>query len=259
MQITHFYLSLPILNIGNHKVYAETCTGTNAALKLLLAEQAVENGTVFYTNFQTAGRGQLDATWQSEAGKNVLMSVYLKPTFLQATEQILLNMVVALATNDAIESLVNQPTYIKWPNDIIVADKKIAGILIENVLQQTKLKYSIVGIGINVNQTVFNNLPNATSVKLAVNQHTEPLLVINLVCKMLEKYYMLLAKRQFDKIIELYNSKLYAKNMERTFYVGSTIVAGKIMGVAKTGRLFVMINDEIKSFANKEIVLHYQT
>ncbi len=257
MQITHFYLSLPILNIGNHKVYAETCTGTNAALKLLLAQQEIENGTVYYTNFQTAGRGQLNATWQSEAGQNVLMSVFLKPTFLQATDQILLNMAVALAANDAIENVVNKPTFIKWPNDILVDNKKIAGILIENVLQQTKIKYSIVGIGININQTQFNNLPHATSVKLLNNQQLAPIVVIDLFCRQLEKYYILLVKKQFDKIIELYNSKLYAKNQERTFYVGSTQVTGKIMGVAKTGKLFVMINDEIKSFANKEITLKY--
>lgn len=256
-QITHFYLSLPILNIGNHKVYAETCVSTNLALKLLLAQQTLENGTVYYTGFQTSGRGQLNATWQSEAGQNVLMSVFLKPSFLQAAEQVLLNMVVSLATNDAIEHLVNMPCYIKWPNDILVADKKIAGILIENVLQQTKIKYSIAGIGININQTAFKNLSHATSVKLLSNQELKPIEVIDLLCKLLEKYYILLVKKHFDKIIELYNSKLYAKNQKRTFNVGSTQVTGIIMGVAKTGRLFVMINDEVKSFANKEITLQY--
>lgn len=222
----------------------------------MLLNENLEQGTVYYTNYQTAGRGQMENKWQSNDGQNVLMSIYLKPVFLNADEQSYLNMIVSLAVKDAAQQLVQPNVYIKWPNDIIAENLKLGGILVENVLQKNKVKYCIAGIGLNVNQTDFGIL-NATSLKLLTGQIYQPLEVIEIICKALEKYYLWLNQKQFEKILEAYTVNLYAKDVERIFKIENKTVKGKIMGVNKNGRLYVMINEEIKSFANKEIELIY--
>lgn len=249
-------MSLSILNIGKVKIFAQECTSTNLELKALLNSQAIDNGTIYHTNYQTAGRGQQQNTWQSNANQNVLMSIFLKPTFLGADEQAYLNMAVSLAVNQVVAKLVQTKTYIKWPNDIMVDDQKIAGLLVENVLQNNKIKYSIVGVGLNVNQAEFNQI-NATSLKLLTGQNFLVLEVLDLLCKALEKYYLWLNQRQFDKITENYTQHLYAKGQLKTFKINQSKIQGEIMGVNKTGKLFVLINGEIKSFGNKEIELVY--
>lgn len=249
-------MSHTLIHIGNYKVFEESCTSTNNALKQLLVSTDLPNGTLYYTKFQTQGRGQQENTWESNANQNALISIYLKPTFLKTNDQPFLNMAVSLATMEALQYWIKPKVSIKWPNDIICDDKKLAGILLENVISAQHVKYSICGIGINVNQTEFN-ITHATAIKLLTGVWVEPMEVINRVSQTLEKYYLWLHLKQFDKILNEYNAHLYTKGISRTFKIKDQKILGEIIGVNSAGKLLVMIDDEINSFANKEIEFVY--
>jgi BirA family biotin operon repressor/biotin-[acetyl-CoA-carboxylase] ligase len=126
------------------------------------------------TDYQTAGRGQAGNSWESERGKNLLFSTLLRYPEIDAAEQWRLSMLVAVAVREAVAEAMRQKgdetesknIQIKWPNDIYYKDKKLVGILIENILAGRKIAYTIAGIGINVNQTAWlSNAPNPISIK----------------------------------------------------------------------------------------------
>lgn len=146
---------------------AET-DSTNSEIRRRLPE--VANGTAFCTDTQTAGRGQRGNTWESAPYKNVTMSILIRPKELEAVNQFRLSMAVSLGAIEALKRLLPAQLHdaikIKWPNDIYVHDSKIAGILIESSLQGKFLDWSIIGIGLNVNQDVFlSDAPNPISIK----------------------------------------------------------------------------------------------
>ena len=115
---------------------------------------------------QYAGRGQVGTQWESEKGKNLTASILLYPSFISPTNQFNLSIAVSLGIRDALHNILKQEVWIKWPNDIYVNNKKIGGILIENILQGSTWKYAIIGIGINVNQTAFStDAKNPTSIR----------------------------------------------------------------------------------------------
>ena len=149
-------------------------------MKELLAKGEWREGERFlYTAFQTAGRGQAGNGWESEEGKNLLCSILLPPR----KDLFYLNVLVSVAVHKVIRSLLfersglcslSEAVSIKWPNDIYYGDKKIAGILIENAILGSEVTYSIAGIGLNVNQTIFvSNAPNPVSLKLISGKETD--------------------------------------------------------------------------------------
>ncbi len=161
-------------------MYISTTYSTNTLLKELLAKGEWPEGERFlYTGFQTAGRGQAGNGWESEEGKNLLCSILLPPR----KDLFYLNVLVSVAVHKVIRSLLfersgllslSKAVSIKWPNDIYYGDKKIAGILIENAILGNEVKYSIAGIGLNVNQTTFlSSAPNPVSLKLISGKETD--------------------------------------------------------------------------------------
>jgi len=142
-------------------------------MKELLAKGEWPEGERFlYTGFQTAGRGQAGNRWESEEGKNLLCSILLPPR----KDLFYLNVLTSVAVHKMVNSqfsILNSQLTIKWPNDIYWQDKKVAGILIENAIIGNEVKYSIAGIGLNVNQTTFvSNAPNPVSLKLITGAET---------------------------------------------------------------------------------------
>jgi len=132
------------------------------------------HGTVWAARFQTAGRGQKGNQWESAAGENLTFSILWHPAFLAAERQFAVLEIVALAICDLLDSLGLMAT-IKWPNDVYVGDRKILGVLIEHFLCGSELSASIVGIGLNLNQTRFgHDAPNPTSVLLETGQRSVP-------------------------------------------------------------------------------------
>ena len=136
---------------------------TNSLLKELLAKGEWPEGEGFlYAGYQTAGRGQTGNSWESEADKNLLCSILLPPD----KNLYFLNIAVGVAIYRAIRELWISELGVKWPNDIYWRDKKLAGILVENAIIGSDVKYSIAGIGLNVNQTEFvSDAPNPVSLK----------------------------------------------------------------------------------------------
>lgn len=130
-------------------------------------------GSVWVADFQTAGRGQRGNSWESGAGKNLLFTVLLRPDFLHVAKQFAISQITALAIVKYLETKGLSPK-IKWPNDIYIGDKKICGILIEHTVAGANLSASILGIGININQTQFcSDAPNPISLLLALNGSSE--------------------------------------------------------------------------------------
>src|SRR5690606_25093723 len=115
----------------------------------------LHEGTVIMAVDQYAGKGQQGTVWQSEPGKNLTFSLLLTPFFLSPKHQFRLTVAVSVALVRALATLLGERVAIKWPNDLYVGDRKIGGMLIENILQGPRWKSAIIGIGLNVNQTVF--------------------------------------------------------------------------------------------------------
>src|ERR1035437_6675835 len=155
--------------IGKNCIEIEKTDSTNSYLSKLLGEKTLFEGTVVITNRQEMGRGQRGTTWESEPNKNLTLSILLHPTFLRPDEQFQLNKAISLGVAGFVVGVlqVDVDVKIKWPNDIYIRNKKVAGILIENSVSGNNLQHSIIGIGINVNQEKFSaKLPNPTSFRI---------------------------------------------------------------------------------------------
>jgi len=229
---------------------------TNNFAAKLLRDANPEEGTVILSEFQTSGRGQRGKNWEAESGKNLLLSVILRPTFLELEKNALLNKAVALSVFDTVKTFCETAqVHIKWPNDILVNGKKIAGILIENTLNNRTIEASIVGVGINVLQTDFLE-SRATSLALESNR----LIPVDVVCdsllKHLEQRYQLLIDGDFKKLRTDYREHLFGLNKTRRFsYRGSEIQA-IIRGVAPEGKLILECLDGEEILCNNGEVVY---
>lgn len=211
-----------------------------------------ENGFVVFTSFQTAGKGMAANKWESNDGENLLCSISLDFSFIPIEQQAYLNMAISLALQAVVSQISHKKCEIKWPNDIYIENKKIAGILIENSLQGSKIKQTIVGIGININQEIFEN-KNAISLKNILNHNLNIETVLTQLTEQINIVYQLLALGKISQIEALYHENLYRKNQICSFKINDELVIGQIENVNKFGLLRVLIGNEIREFAHKEI------
>ena len=130
---------------------------TNDYLRSILSAKTLEDYTVVIAENQFAGRGQRGNSWVSEPGKNLTFSFLKRNLTLNPQNHFILNMGVSLALHDALSAIGVPGLTIKWPNDIMSGNSKICGILIENLISGAQIRHSIIGIGLNVNQTNFGN------------------------------------------------------------------------------------------------------
>lgn len=207
-------------------------------------------GTVLITDNQYSGRGQRGNLWISEPGKNLTFSVLLKPN-VRPDQQFVLTQVVALAVADYLKSKTTG-VKIKWPNDIVVHDKKICGILIESSLSGAVVQFVIAGVGLNINQTVFQS-PRATSLKQVAggefNLNTE----LQEVLQALEVRYLQLREGNSAKLQQDYLQHLYRLGEQHEFKAGQKNFIGLIKSVNEQGQLQVTSNGVTKAFNLKEI------
>lgn len=232
---------------------------TNTYLRDLSSANLLEDYTVVSANKQTKGRGQMGAVWSSEESSNLTFSMLRVVSFLESDNQYYLNIVAALALTKLLSRYNIPKISIKWPNDILSVDKKICGILIENVIKQNKLSSSIIGIGLNVNQTKFINLPKASSLKLINGNHFNLDELLFELIKDFKFYFSILEKGGFLVLKSEYESLLFKKNKPSTFKNGEgELFSGFINGVTENGCLEVMLEDnKMQSFNLKEIELLY--
>lgn len=231
---------------------------TNEFALELLSKSKPPEGTVISARHQFAGRGQIGSGWESEPGKNITLSIILYPAFLQVARQFLLSQCISLAVNDLVGKYFPQQSAIKWPNDIYLNDKKVAGVLIQNVLSGTQVRSSIIGVGININQTVFcSGAPNPTSFKLESGKDTDIAKVVNDLCHFVENRYLKLRSGSLVSLQQDYLRYLYRYQTPAFFQrpTGETF-QGKITGVAESGLLEVETVNETRRFDLKEIKFH---
>ncbi len=247
--------------LNNNQIFLDTVNSTNDfAIKFLKEKKCnlKENydNLLVYTDNQNQGRGQRGNFWESERKKNLTFSVVWFPEFLKANEQFFLLKSVAMSIIDFLFPLIKEELKIKWPNDIYVKDKKIAGILIENVIKGEFIKQSVIGIGININQTNFN-YPNAISLKLIFKKDFSLGKILKKILKYLNFRYEKLDKKNFLSLSEEYLKFLYRFNKFYSYEVickKNYLIFAKIKNVENNGSLILeKKNGDILKFSFKEI------
>lgn len=232
----------------------ETDSSNNHANRLL-ADNSVEEGTVFLAHRQMAGRGQINNSWESEPGMNLTFSLVLQPFFLEIKDQFMLSKVVSLGICSALEKY-GIDLKIKWPNDIYVGNKKLAGILIENSVMSGQIRYSVVGVGLNVNQEKFlSNAPNPVSMKNISRTDYDTEEVLLAVMAEIRRFYEMLKNDAFDLIDSMFLSKLFRLNELHQFVAEGDAFDGRIIGVNEIGQLLIEdVNAHcIREFHFKEV------
>jgi len=231
---------------------------TNDFLKNLAQEKDTLNFTVVTAESQTKGKGQMGSVWNSETGKNLIMSVLIKDSLSEINEIFNLNIVVALSVISVLKQRHIPNLSIKWPNDILSANKKIGGILIENSIKSDGSIYSIAGLGLNINQTNFENLPKASSLANVMQQNFDKEeLLEDIVAKM--KIYTENLKENVSMLWKEYEDLLFKKEIPTAFKdVYGRNFMGMIKGVDPLGRLKILLEDDtVATFQIKEVEMLY--
>ena len=230
---------------------------TNSYLINLAKNNKIDDLTIVVANVQNKGRGQLKATWKSSLGQSLTFSMFKRFENLSVKEIASVSFAVSMGVYTALQKFQVPKVKVKWPNDIMSQSKKMAGILIENQVKQDKIVSSVIGIGINVNEKQFNDLPQATSMRLGtgINYNLEE--VLHLVSEAIVNELKLLENNTFAKIKSRYEENLFRKEKISVFETPEGIrFNGKIKGVAKTGELIIEDEEEqLTTYQLKEIKL----
>ena len=232
---------------------------TNLYLKDLMSSTTLKDYTTVVTNRQTKGRGQTGTSWESEEGKNLTFSVLKNFDSLEVEHQFRLNILVSLALHTALTDLNIPKVKIKWPNDIMSGTNKICGILIENVLNGSLVKRSIIGIGLNVNQNSFGNLTKASSLSLVTGRTFDLDYVLQLILEKMRSFLDNLETVPFASLHSQYESLLFRKDQVSTFKTNDAdYFSGIIRRVSQEGKLVVELEDgTFREFSLKQVSLQF--
>jgi len=242
------------LFIGNPVHHYEQLESTNSSALELLSKSNPSEGTAIMASFQTQGKGQYGREWTSAKGKNILCSIILYPNFLSIHKSFFLNIFAALAVRNTVADLIKANVSIKWPNDIYINDKKVAGILIQNTLQNHSIKNSIIGLGININQIAFNkSLPNPTSLALESDRSYNLNKLSQNLFRQIESYYLMLKAKKFSDMRIEYNQFLYRKNISTVFDLNGIETEGKLTEIDDSGKLIIQYDGTSKAFDLSEV------
>jgi BirA family biotin operon repressor/biotin-[acetyl-CoA-carboxylase] ligase len=239
---------------GKHIIYQDMCPSTNALAMQLLATQNPPEETVVITDHQYQGKGQRGTTWLSEPYKNLTFSLILYPN-LPLEKTFMLSIMTTLAIHQVISAYIPQHLTIKWPNDIYYQDKKLSGLLIENIVNRKQVKASVIGIGLNVNQENFI-LPSATSLNLICQKQFDRTILLKQILESIKAKYIQLKKQETSPWKQIYLENLYGIHQKLTFRADSNIFQGTIRDIDDLGRLIVEKDTgQIQAYSCKEISL----
>ncbi|WP_395045010.1 biotin--[acetyl-CoA-carboxylase] ligase [Flavobacterium sp.] len=232
---------------------------TNDFLKDLSKNEALENFTIVVAQEQTKGRGQMGSSWSSEIGKNLIMSVLIKNVLVDITEIFHLNVAISCAIIKVLNEIDVPKLSIKWPNDIMSEQNKIAGILIENSIKSDNTIESIVGIGFNVNQKNFENLPNASSISTIMKKDFDLDDLMHKIIIQIKKNCGLILSKQTSVLWQDYHFNLFKIGVPTAFEnVNKIQFMGIIQKVNNDGLLQVILEDDtIVVFGIKEVKMLY--
>lgn len=236
-----------------------TIESTNDFLKQLSASTNVEDFTVVIAENQTKGKGQMGAVWESKAGENLTFSVYLNTSFLAPEKHFMLNVITSLSLQTTLRKFLIPDVKIKWPNDILSANQKVCGILIESNLKNRVLDHVIIGVGLNVNQLNFNPEFKASSLKSISGIHYDLDEILASIIQELKFFLYILKRDKVEELRKLYGDLLFRKNKPSTFLnAEGEMFLGFIKDVSNQGKLQILLEDEIlKEFDIKQVKLLY--
>lgn len=243
------------LFIGQNLLTLKEVDSTNTFLKNLLSNsKPLPEGTVIMADDQFAGRGQQQNKWFTEAGKNLTFSILLTPFFLNLKQQFSLTQAISLGVAKSLQYVAGNGVKIKWPNDIYYQNKKLGGILIENMVQGQKVNNSVIGIGLNINQQQFPAyLPQATSLRQILQTDYDLKALLSDICSHIEAYYLQLKAGKTSEIDQDYLSCLYGLNEPGQFASNGAVFEGTITGVTALGLLKIKADDTEHQYNLKEV------
>lgn len=246
-------------SFGKNTIHLEQVSSTNTyLLEMLSKSEPIAEGSVILADHQTSGRGQRGNIWEDSPNQNLCFSLLLKPTWLDLQNQFQLSMVIALAIEQYLSNLGIEQVSIKWPNDIYVGKKKIAGILIENLIQGHSIENTVVGIGLNVNQEDFGiEQGRRSSLALECDRHFNIQDTLSVLMENIDYHYNQLKAGKIEAIEKRYMSKLMYINSYQNYSVAGENVYGKIVGVDASGALELLVGAELRRFQTQEISFLY--
>ena len=217
---------------------------TNSYLKKLLTKESLDDLTVVISKHQTKGKGRNGNIWANDASLNLAFSIYKRFNRLNINNKFILNLISSIAVFHLLnENKLNKLT-IKWPNDIMSENKKISGILIENSVKGNFINHSVIGVGINVNQRKFKNLPNATSMFIETGREFSLDTLASRLGEIFSKKFLQYEKNE-GALLKYYNNQLFLKNTDSNFITkDGKRFSGKITRINKNGELIIMKADK---------------
>ncbi|MFO7622165.1 MAG: biotin--[acetyl-CoA-carboxylase] ligase [Bacteroidales bacterium] len=240
--------------IGSELIFVENAASTNTLASELIQSNSPREGTIIHTNYQSHGKGRQGNRWESEDGKNLLFTIILYPEMILPGKQFLISMALSLGICDFLEGEV-QNCSIKWPNDMYVNGRKIAGILIENSISGNIIRSSIAGIGLNVNQVSFPAFsPEPVSMSMITRRIYDTGSCLSLLAARLDKRYKQLIAGQENSIRDEYISRLYRYLEWSQFRDHTGVFTGRIFSVTGQGLLRIeKEGDQIQDYGFSEI------
>jgi BirA family biotin operon repressor/biotin-[acetyl-CoA-carboxylase] ligase len=227
--------------IGQPFIELTVVESTNIYAMDRLQANLAAHGTAFFAHYQTAGKGQHGKNWSGEPGNNIALSVIMDCSFLSLTKQFPLSVMVAVACHDLFNKYTTDQCFIKWPNDIYWRDRKAGGILIENQVRGDKWMGAVVGIGLNINQTIFpDTLKNPVSLKQITGKDFDPVAIAKELCGCLEKRYVALKNGKFEEMLAYYNQHLFKKGEQVRLKNNSAAFYCTVDEVTEGGELRVL-------------------
>ena len=229
---------------------------TNSYLKKLLNKEILDDLTVVVSKHQTQGKGRNGNVWLNKPSLNLAFSIYKRFSDFEIDKKFMLNVISSISVYETLKKYNLLDLTIKWPNDIMTVDKKISGILIENNVKGNRIKYSVIGIGININQREFKNLPNATSIFIETGKLNSIETIAKELQEALEKNFNLF-KINENELIKNYNSLLYRKNETSNLSVNDmSKFQGKIIEVGIDGKITIEVSKtHLSKYSESEIKL----
>ena len=241
-------------------IWFESIDSTNLEARRNMSD--IDTMRVYAAKFQTAGRGQRGNKWLSSAGENLTFSIAVKPDdkilpVLQASEQFLISVISTLTIDDYLDSI-GIRSEIKWPNDIYVRNKKICGMLIENGIGSQGLCSSIIGIGLNLNQTEFSpELMNPTSVRLISGLHISPEAALpEIIALFSKRASQLFSPGGKEALVNDFEHRMYRRGLQCRYRdnISEEEFAGTIKGISEEGLLLMeMPDNKLRKYSFKEV------
>ena len=239
----------------NKKLHFDSLNSTNETLGQLSKKIELQNGFYITADYQKSGKCQNNDKWDSNPKENLLISIFLNLD-LNIKNSFMLNQLASLSILDTLSKFLEQKIEIKWPNDVYADNKKISGILINNIVKGGIINSSVIGIGINVNQTNFNKKYIATSMKLLSERDFELNEIEKILMKNIKKQSMILLEKKISLLSSRYNNHLYGKNLDSLFILNKKRIYAKVIGVNQNGKIKLMFGDsEVNEFSQNEVKL----